>query len=482
MVFSSITFLLYFFPIVFLGYYVLAFSRTLQNIWLLFTSLVFYAWGEPIYVFWMMASIIFNYIMGICVGNKKTSKWKKGFLIVSCIGNLAVLGIFKYSDFVIEIINSVFGEQKVSPLNLPLPIGISFYTFQALSYVIDVYKGKVKVQKNPLYLGLYIAFFPQLIAGPIVRYSTIEKQIRGRKSDMSLICEGVCRFAEGFVKKILIANNMAIVADQIFSLSAGGDNITKTPVLLAWLGAFAYMLQLYFDFSSYSDMAIGLGKMFGFQFQENFRHPFTSSSIREFMTKWHISLATWFNQYVYKPLGGSKGANKDKMIRNLFIVWLLTGIWHGAGWTFIWWGIVFFVFIMFENLISIEKIEGYKALRHIYVWLVILFTMVIFRSDSGNQMLRYFSNMFGLSDNAFYSPTVYMFIKEYAIVFVAGFTLLFPIKEYIEEAFENAKTRYAKVLSAGFQGLYVLGLCSLMFFCVAVLAKGGYNPFIYFNF
>lgn len=477
MVFSSITFLLYYFPIVFIVYYILAFSRTAQNIWLLLASLLFYAWGEPVYVVLMVFSILFNYIMGLVVNKSK----KKINIVITCLVNLGILGFYKYSDFVIELINSVFGETRVQPLKLPLPIGISFYTFQALSYVIDVYKEKAEVQKNPLNLGLYISFFPQLVAGPIVRYTTVEKQIRERKSDFNMITEGICRFAEGIAKKVLIANNMAAVADQIFALSSGGDNIVKTPVMLAWLGAFAYMLQLYYDFSAYSDMAIGLGKMFGFQFPENFRYPFMAKSIREFMTKWHISLATWFNQYVYKPLGGSKSDNKDKMIRNLFIVWLLTGIWHGAGWTFIWWGLTFFAFILLENFINIEKSEGHEILRHIYVWVVVLFAMVIFRSDSGAQLIRYIGNMFGMSGNGFYSSRFVMFLKEYGIIFATGILFLFPVREFIEETLEYSKKNY-RMLKICWQTVYIVGMLLLTFFSITVLAKGGYNPFIYFNF
>lgn len=479
MVFSSITFLLYFFPVVFILYYVFSFSRNLQNLWLLLASLVFYAWGEPVYVFLMIFSIIVNYLLGLAVSKSKNKK--KLFLILACIVNLGILGFYKYSNFIIELINSVYGTAKINYLKLSLPIGISFYTFQALSYVIDVYKEKAEAQKNPLSLGLYIAFFPQLVAGPIVRYTTIEQQIKERKADFAMISEGVCRFAEGIVKKILIANNMAIVADRIFGLTAGGNYVVKTPVLLAWLGALAYTLQLYYDFSAYSDMAIGLGKMFGFQFPENFRYPFTSKSIREFMTKWHISLATWFNQYVYKPLGGSKSKNKDKMIRNLFIVWLLTGIWHGAGWNFIWWGILFFVFILFENLINIETIEGFDVLRHIYVWIVVLIAMVIFRSDSGAQLLRYLGNMIGVNGNGFYCSTVVMFLKEFGIVFLAGIVFLFPVKGAIEDILANVK-KGGGILKLGWQLFYIVVMLALVFFCIAVLAKGGYNPFIYFNF
>lgn len=481
MVFSSITFILYFLPVVLGGYYILFFSRRLQNAWLLIASLFFYGWGEPVYVFVMTGSIVLNWIMGLLVDHYKEKKlWKKGFLIAACTVNLAVLGYFKYTNFIINNINSIFGEEVIRNIKIALPIGISFFTFQAMSYVIDVYNGKAKVQKNPFYLGLYIAFFPQLVAGPIVRYTTVEKQILNRKSEWPSVSEGICRFSEGLLKKILISNNMAIVADHIFSFTSQGDTTVMVPVMLAWVGAIAYTLQLYYDFSAYSDMAIGLGKMFGFYFPENFRHPFTSKSVREFMTKWHISLAAWFNQYVYKPLGGSKSENKDRMIRNLFIVWLLTGIWHGAAWTYIYWGMTLFAFIVLENLIQIEKTEGYGILRHAYVLTVMIVVMVIFRSDSGMQLVLYLKDMTGLAGNGFYSATAVMFVREYWIVFLVGIVFLFPVKDYMGDVFD--KSRMGKILTIGYGGLYQIYLLGLLFFCIAVLAKGGYNPFIYFNF
>ncbi len=481
MVFSSITFLLYFLPLVFVVYYILSFSRVAQNVWLLVASLFFYAWGEPIYVLIMIGSVIVNWILGLCVrALDGRTLAKRIALIIAVVANIGTLGVFKYSGFIVETINFIFENEIFTVPQIRLPIGISFYTFQALSYVIDVYQNKATAQKNILNLGLYIAFFPQLVAGPIVRYTTVEKQIMSRRSDWNGVCEGICRFAEGLFKKILLANNLAVVADNIFGLTVHGNTSVPVPGLLAWIGAFAYTLQLYYDFSSYSDMAIGLGRMFGFTFPENFRYPFISRSIKEFMARWHISLSAWFTQYVYKPLGGGTDKNQDKMVRNLLIVWTLTGIWHGASWTFIWWGLYFFLFIVFENLIQIEQIEGHDLLRRIYTIFVVIIAMVIFRCEDVSQLAVYLSDMFIWSKNGFYSATAIMFLKEYGIVFVAAIVFALPMRNYVEVAVKKSPRQ--KVVKGIYHTCYITGMLALYIFCIAVLAKGGYNPFIYFNF
>lgn len=481
MVFSSIVFLLYFLPLVFLVYYAFFFSRRLQNIWLLAASLIFYAWGEPIYVLIMLASIFMNWIFGLLLLRfPKEERVRKLILLSSCVFNLGLLGVFKYLGFIVETVNGIMERAFLPYPGISLPIGISFFTFQALSYVIDVYEEKTEAQRNLLDIALYISFFPQLIAGPIVRYSTIAEQIRNRRSDWDGIVGGICRFAEGLCKKVLIANNLAVVADTVFNLTKGGDSTIPVPVLLAWLGAICYMFQLYYDFSAYSDMAIGLGRMFGFQFQENFRYPFVSRSVREFMTRWHISLATWFSQYVYKPLGGGSTEKMDKMIRNLFIVWLLTGLWHGAAWTYVWWGLYFFLLIVLEIVFRLDRVEGHEALRHVYVIVASIFAMVIFRCESGEQMSLFFSDLFGLGGNRFYSPYVPMLLKEYGLPLLGAILLAFPIRDYILEKTEDLPGH--EILFRGGAALYVLSLSAFLFFSLLVLAKGGYNPFIYFNF
>ncbi len=482
MVFSSITFLLYFLPVAILGYYMFSFSRVVQNIWLLVISLIFYAWGEPVFVFVMIGSIIANWIFGLLVHvgrNKK--KFKKVVLIISVIANVSVLALFKYTNFIVDTFYDLTGwKQLLEVPDIALPIGISFFTFQAMSYVIDVYRKDAEVQKNPFYLGLYIAFFPQLVAGPIVRYQTIANQIKNRKTTFEQFSDGTCRFAVGLVKKIIISNNMAVIADTVFDLATAGSDTIQVPVLLAWMGAIAYILQLYYDFSSYSDMAIGLGKMFGFTFEENFNYPFVGKSVREFMGRWHISLTSWFMSYVYFPLGGSRVSNEDIMVRNLLVVWLLSGIWHGAAWTYIWWGLMLFIFMVIEKVTMMEKWQGFKITRHVYTIIAMIIAFTMFRAESVWHFAEMLRNMFWLNDNGFYSPRVVMFIKEYWPVIIAAVIFVFPVSRWVKTKISEKKVP-AVAVGIG-QTVYVAGLLALMCYCVIVLAKGGYNPFIYFNF
>ena len=425
MLFSSIIFLFYFLPVVIVLYYATFWSKQVQNTMLLFMSLLFYAWGEPKYVFLMIGSILFNYGMGLLIAaSKKKQRVKKTLLYVSMLGNLSTLFIFKYLGFVIRNINGAMeaGHQITVP-NIMLPIGISFFTFQAMSYVIDVYRGTVEVQKNPFYLGLYVSFFPQLVAGPIVRYSSIADQIKNRKESWSKISVGSCRFIVGLSKKILISNNMAIVTDRIFAMQAEGG----IPAMLAWLGAIAYTMQIYYDFSGYSDMAIGLGLIFGFKFEENFNYPYTSKSISEFWRRWHISLGTWFRDYVYFPMGGSRVKNKDKMVRNLMVVWLLTGVWHGAEWTFIFWGAFNFIFIFMEKLLSFEQLRIKSVYKSIYCMFFVILGWVLFRSSDIIQAGSYVANMFGFGPTEFGGAYTFMFIKEYFVFFIAAIVFSMPI-------------------------------------------------------
>ena len=482
MVFSSITFLFYFLPIAILGYYALSFSRRLQNVWLLAVSLFFYAWGEPVFVVIMMGSVVVNWISGLIIHGAKMRKGvKKVTLFLSCTFNLLLLGAFKYTNFIVD---TVYGFVDWEPLTkvpeIALPIGISFFTFRAISYVIDVYREDAKVQKNPLYLGLYISFFPQIIAGPIVRYKSVAEQIKNRKITFSMFSDGCTRFAIGMIKKILIANNMAIIADNIFSITQTGSDAVVVPVLLAWTGSIAYCLQLYYDFSGYSDMAIGLGKMFGFVFEENFDHPFMSKSVTEFMSRWHISLVKWFTEYVYRPLGGVRMKNDDFMVRNLLIMWFLIGLWHGAAWNFIIWGLGIFVFILLEKITAWEKWKIPSFFKHAIPILVMMFMFILFRADNMGQFFEVCRNMFGLNNNGFFSDTALMFWKECGLVFIMGIVFLFPIRNYFEEKISRLTT--SNVLKAIGGIVYVLALLGLFGFAVIVLAKDGYNPFIYFNF
>lgn len=472
MLFSSIVFLFYFFPIVFLLYYLFSFSRTLQNVLLLVSSLIFYAWGEPVYVFLMMASIVFNSIMGWLVGNKE-GKSKKMWLWITVAGNLVVLFIFKYLGFVLNSIG--LGDLGV---DLPLPIGISFFTFQALSYVVDVYKGTTKVD-NVFNVGLYISFFPQLIAGPIIQYNSVADQIKNRKSSFDKVAMGICRFTTGLGKKVLLSNCFAAIADNVFQWSAIGADKEVVPVMLAWLGSIAYSLQIYFDFSAYSDMAIGLALCFGFKFGENFNYPYIATSISDFWKRWHISLTDWFREYVYFPLGGNRLANQDYMVRNIFIVWLLTGIWHGANWTFIFWGLMYFLFQLAERFFEYPDKMRSPFLKHAYTLLVVNAAWVVFRANDLYQAGRFFMNMLGINNNGFYSDTAVMLIRENWVFLVLGIVFSTPIARNMNEML------YAKqgsVVNKVYTALYPVVMLIILIVSVSYLASGTYNPFIYFNF
>lgn len=421
----------------------------------------------------MIASILVNYIFGLLVNRFKKNKFLGKFIILlTCIFNLGTLFIFKYLAFVLRNLNEIMNFQFSIP-SIALPIGISFFTFQAMSYVMDVYRDKGQVQKNPFYVGLYISLFPQLIAGPIVRYSTVAEQMEHRRETIDKFSVGCCRFITGLSKKILISNNMAIIADRIFTMNSNGS----IPMTLAWLGSIAYTFQIFFDFSGYSDMAIGLGLMFGFKFEENFNYPYVSKSISEFWRRWHMSLGTWFKDYVYFPLGGSRVENKDKIIRNLFVVWLLTGIWHGAEWNFIIWGLLNFIFIAMEKLISFEEIQCKKLYKHLYALFVINLGWVLFRATNLIDAGKYIKSMFTFVNNGFWSNYTYMFIKEYLIFFIAAIILSTPFARRVNKFIVNKSLGYRTL-----EYIYPVTIMILFLVCVSYLVKGAYNPFIYFNF
>lgn len=475
MLFSSIVFICFFLPIVLMGNYLLSFSRTAQNILLLIASLFFYAWGEPVYVLIMICSILMNYCFSLVVDKLEGQK-QKMVVVLSVIANLSILFVFKYAGFVIRNLNAVCGTEVLPEPCIALPIGISFFTFQALSYVIDVYRKDAPVEKNPFYLGLYISFFPQLIAGPIVRYTTVADQIRNRRMNWNKFCAGCSRFVMGFCKKILLANNFATIADYIFEMNYIGETM---PVLLAWLGAAAYTLQIFFDFSAYSDMAIGLGLMFGFKFEENFNYPYISKSVSEFWRRWHISLTTWFHEYIYFPLGGSRVDNQDKIVRNMFIVWMLTGVWHGAEWTFILWGIWNFLFIFIEKITEFEMNKIPNWIKHIYLLLVTLIGWVLFRAENLGLALDYMKNMLGMSGDGILSARALMFIREYWIYWLFGILLSTPFAKQVEKKVVDAKSFVPVLLGTV---IYPVGLILLFFISFSCLVRGSYNPFIYFNF
>lgn len=467
MVFSSATFLFLLLPAVLILYYNPVFkSLTFRNAVLIFSSIFFYAWGEPFFVLLMLASIMLNWLFGLGVAKYKKNNVSKAKLCVaiSVVVNLGMMFVFKYLTFTLENINALFGTD-VNTLNIALPIGISFFTFQAMSYVIDVYRGNGMVQKNPFNVALYISFFPQLIAGPIVRYQTIAEQINFRMENFDDFSDGVYRFMLGFVKKVLIANNVAAVADEVF----GTDGVS---VSTAWIGAIAYTLQIFFDFSGYSEMAIGLGKMFGFHFLENFDYPYISKSVSEFWRRWHISLGTWFRDYVYFPLGGSRVKKKSRLVFNLFVVWLLTGVWHGANWTFVVWGLMYFVILTLEKLFNFP--QKLRFFSHIYTMLFVIIGWVIFRADSLTQAIDYLQTMFFISGADVFDDKALFFLDNYKFYLIAGILASFPIMPKIKEKFRINPTVYG----------YVSAICLFIMFVISLTftIKGSYNPFIYFNF
>ena len=468
MVFSNIVFLILFLPI-FLIFYFAFKKREFRNIILLVFSLLFYAWGEPIYIILMIFSILLNYYFAKKIDETRKNKNKsKVYLIIALILNIGLLIFFKYSNFLVEIIN-VFGL-KLPYFNIALPIGISFYTFQALSYVIDVYWDNVKVQKNPLYLGCYITAFPQLIAGPIVRYETIEDELDNRKESISLFSEGVRRFILGLAKKVLIANSVAYVADTLFAYSA-----SELGLLGTWIALSSYTLQIYFDFSGYSDMAIGLGRMLGFNFLENFNYPYIANSITDFWRRWHISLSSFFKDYVYIPLGGNR-VKKYRHVLNIMIVWALTGLWHGASWNFVIWGVYYGILLLIEKYLLKKHLEKWpKLLRHTYAILIIMIGWLIFRQTSIIEIIDYLKamiGMYGVGSTKLLKITQ-IFQMKYIIFWILGIIFSTPIYKKISEYFnKNNKRKYV------FDILLILLFIVTIFYVVV----GSYNPFIYFRF
>ncbi|MDR3348422.1 MAG: hypothetical protein LBO03_02255 [Acidaminococcales bacterium] len=431
----------------------------------------FYSWGEPVYALIMLFSIAANYVFGLLIACSGKAATKKRFLFFGIAANLAALFYFKYTHFLLVNIDPSGYLETLVPL-VALPIGISFYTFQAMSYIIDIYRGRVAAQRNPIYLGMYIAFFPQLIAGPIVTYNVIEDQILYRKTTWHKFSIGFCRFVTGLGKKVLIANNMAIVADRIYEMAAFGS----LPASLSWLGAASYTLQIYFDFSAYSDMAIGLGLLFGFVLPENFDYPYCAKSVTEFWRRWHMTLGQWFRDYVYFPLGGSRVGNLDLLVRNLFVVWLLTGLWHGAEWTFVMWGILQFVCMVGEKLFSFEKMRLSRA-KHLYLILVIIISFALFRSDNLPAASVYYAGMFGFA--GFWSDFTWMFVKENLVVYLAAILFCLPVSRRFNYMLVNGNYGWAGKLAMGTYPALILGIFLLS---LTYLVKGAYNPFIYFRF
>ena len=488
MLFSSTVFLYLFLPLTLLLYYAFSFSVVLKNGVLLLASLYFYYYGEPVFVRIMLLSIVLNYIFGLWIGySKQKENSKKSVIPITCgvICNLGLLFVYKYLTFTLKNLEHIVNLPFAIP-NIVLPIGISFFTFQSMSYLIDVYRGNAKVQKNPFDLALYIALFPQLIAGPIVRYETVAEQIRSRKETWSSFYTGACRFLVGLFKKILISNQMGLVADKAFSMNTNGELGTA----MAWLGAFAYALQIYYDFSGYSDMAIGLGKLFGFTFEENFNYPYISTSITEFWRRWHISLGTWFRDYLYIPLGGSRVSTKARLTLNLAVVWIATGIWHGAAWNFLLWGVWFFVLLTVEKFVFSKQIRSsdsrlfyQKIPAWLYAMLAVLFGWVLFRATNLSEAARYLGVMFGIGAVAETDHTALLFLGQKTVYFVSAILFSTPLLPKIREMLDTMRKKSSTaVIAIACDAVYPVIMLVLLLVCTAYLLKTNYNPFIYFNF
>ena len=463
MLFTSISFLYYFLPIVLILYFIT--PKKYRNYILLIFSIIFYMYGEPKYVILMLVEILVAYFGTILIDKYKS----KEIFLITIIIHIGLLCIFKYTDLFITTINSIF-KSNINLFNIALPIGISFYTFQILSYVIDVYRGKVKVQKNILKLATYVSLFPQLIAGPIVRYETICDELDNRDETIEKFSLGVRRFIIGLAKKVLIANMLGELCTK-FSL------VDERSVLFYWIFAISYMLQVYFDFSAYSDMAIGLGKMFGFTFLENFNYPFISKSITEFWRRWHISLSSWFKDYVYIPLGGSRNGTL-KLVRNIFIVWALTGIWHGAAYNFILWGLFIGLLLVIEKLWLGKYISKLpKFLRSVYVLFFIMISFIIFNAESLNDAIYNIKGLFGFNKEVFINNYTIYYLKSYLIVLIIAIFGATPLLKNIVE-----KLRKNKTINNLINVLEPIFLVILLLLVTAYLIDSSYNPFLYFRF
>lgn len=475
MIFSSITFLFLFFPMVFIGYAIMP-NIKMKNLFLTGASLLFYAWGEPIFVFVMLISVFINWQIGLMI--EKSENKKSKLLSYAVVINIGMLFYFKYITFFIEVLNSVLTGLNYEMKEITLPIGISFFTFQALSYVIDVKRGETKAQKNYLDLLLYISLFPQLIAGPIVKYRDVEAQLRERNIDLDKVSKGLRKFIIGLSKKILIANQMAIIVDAIFAMEVASLNSLTT-----WIGAIAYTFQIYFDFSGYSDMAIGLGAMFGFDFKENFNYPLTATSIKDFWRRWHISLSTWFREYLYIPLGGNRKGRTRTYI-NQFIVFFATGLWHGANYTFIMWGLVHGLFLVLETkgVIPVDKVK-YNWLKRGYTYVVVCVLFVIFRVDTLTYGLAYVGEMFlGFDFSIMQQAEVLSMLTPFvccitimAIICSTNILRKIQVKLSTDGKLLLIPTNIWEVST--YLVVILLLVMDIMF-----LASNAYNPFIYFRF
>ncbi len=464
MVFSSILFLFYFLPAILILYYLS--PKKHKNLVLFIGSLFFYAWGEPVYVTILLLSTAFNYFIGLSIENSRNNiRRRKTVLTVGIVLNLLLLVFFKYTNFLIDTVNFVL-PHDIPTLKITLPIGISFFTFQTMSYIIDVYRKTTKAQKRYVDFATYVTLFPQLIAGPIVRYNSIDEQLSYRRETIEGFTSGIATFTCGLAKKVLIANNIGLLWESINSTAAG-----ELTVMSAWLGIIAYAFQIYFDFSGYSDMAIGLGRMFGFEFEINFNYPYISRSITEFWRRWHISLSTWFKEYVYIPLGGNR-VGKKKHYLNLFIVWVLTGIWHGAGMNFVAWGIYYAVILIVEKAFLMKYLEKTpKIFRNIYAMILVLIGWVLFASNDLLSAVNYLKAMLGGNGTGFLDSLFIYNLSSYKVLLLTAFIAAIPLPKKLWQKHFSHKIGYT-----------LAAVVIVIFICTAYLVDSSYNPFLYFRF
>lgn len=468
MVFSSLIFLFLFLPVTLLMYYVS--PRKLRNAVLLVASLIFYAWGEPVYILIIMFSTVFDYYNGLLIDKfRHRKRIARAILIGSMVGSLGILGFFKYAGFIIDNINQLF-QLQLQTADLPLPLGISFYTFQTMSYVVDVYLDKVPVQRNLISFGAYVTMFPQLVAGPIVKYGDIAGQLDGRRVSLHRFGEGAELFIRGLAKKVLLANNIGLLW-----ASVKAEPIAELSVLSAWLGIIAFTLQIYFDFSGYSDMARGLGRMFGFDFMENFRYPYISKSVTEFWRRWHISLGTWFREYIYIPLGGNRSGLR-KQLRNLLVVWCLTGLWHGASWNFIVWGLYFGLFVVLEKLFLLKILGRVPAVAaHLYTLMIVMVGWVLFEMEDLGAAGHFIRVLFGFGGEGFVDRQALYGLFTNAVLLVVLAICATPLPR---KALSYVKTRWSATSTAAVPVIYLL----FLLMTTAYLVNETYNPFLYFRF
>lgn len=474
MQFTSVVFLLFFLPVALIVHFALSFSRKAQNYWLLLASLLFYAWGEPVWCGVLFVLIVANYLFGLALGAFQDDRKTAKILVICAICvNVASLVAFRYLAFLLGVVDAILPVDMGQIIsNLPQLVGVSFFTLQGISYVVDVYRKKITAEQKFLPLATYMAFFPKLTGGPLVSYQEMHEQMEKREVNWASCSAGLSRFATGFAKRILLAGTMGVIADRVFYMSALSRDVLTVPAALAWVGLIAFALQFYHSFSGQADMAIGLGTMFGYTFRENFIHPYAASSVNAFWSRWHVSLTDWFHDYVYLSLGGEKVVSNDQMVRNLFIVCLLTGLWYCADWTFLLWGSWMFVFMIIEKNIAYEERAIPPLVKHVYTLLVVCLGWVLLRTTDFGQSLSYFSNLFGLSQNGFYSDLALILLRENALWFIAAVIFASPVAKRFQTMVEaRLMGRWSTVLLAVYP--FAVGIVFLL--AVLYLATGRYT-------